>query len=225
MRKIVNCAVGVLVLALASPTAIGQEKPKVEVVKPKIGPVKRQNLQDLFNEVALRVQLNQAPPNAQAQGRMIQFVWRQDGQDLVTVLHPGTEAQPLMQGDPKTVVEEIEKALRGVQGDDLAKGLAALDAVQRAIMKARTLLRTQKDLIKKPSVAELRALSQVRFFRAALQQSDTTPLWKARSAVEQAVVTVRQATNVEEAKKGFDEVEKTTAALRSLLWELNPKKG
>ena len=91
-------------------------------------------------------------------------------------------------------------------------------------MRARTLLRTQKDLIEKPSKDEIRALSQVRFFRAALQQPATTPLAKARSAVEQAVVTVRQATNVEEARKGFDEVEKTTAAVRALLWEQKPKK-
>jgi hypothetical protein len=91
-------------------------------------------------------------------------------------------------------------------------------------MRARRLLRTQKDLVEKPSEEEIRALNQMQFFRAAIQQADTTPLGKARAAVDQAVVSVRQATNVEEASKGFDEVEKTTAALRSLLWALKPKK-
>ncbi len=65
----------------------------------------------------------------------------------------------------------------------------------------------------------------MQLIRAAVQQPATTPLAKARSALSQAVVSVRQATNVEEARKGFDEVEKTMAALRALLWEQKPKKG
>ncbi len=91
-------------------------------------------------------------------------------------------------------------------------------------MRARRLLRTMKELTEIPTEEEIRALSQVQFFRAALQQPDTTPLGKARSALSEAVVSVRQATSLEGARKGFDDVEQSMAALRVLLWEEKPKK-
>ena len=47
-----------------------------------------------------------------------------------------TESQPMMKGDLKTVVNEIGKALRRVQGDDPVQGIAALGVVQRAKLSA-----------------------------------------------------------------------------------------
>ena len=137
----------------------------------------------------------------------------------------GAEAQPLMKGDLKATVEEIEKALRVVEGDDLVKSRAALDVMQRASMRARRLLRTMKELTEIPTEEEIRALSQLQFFRGAIQQPGTTPLGNARSALSQAVVSVRQATSLEGARKGFDDVDKSVLALRNLFWEQKAKKG
>ena len=191
----------------------------------------RVKLQDVRQDAGQQVQdrqLLQALQLLQPQGRRngVNWVLSPDGLRLTAVgAIARTESQPMMKGDLKTVVNEIGKALRRVQGDDPVQGIAALGVVQRATMKARRLLRTMQELTEIPTEEEIRTLTQVQFFRAALQQPGTTRLGNARSALSKAVASVRQATNVKEASKGFDEVEKTTAALRSLLWELKPKKS
>ena len=92
-------------------------------------------------------------------------------------------------------------------------------------MKARRLLRTQKGLVDKPSEDEVRALTQMQYFTAFLHKSNATPLDEAESALKQAIVSVRQATDIEEVKKALDEVEESLAKLRALLWERKgPKK-
>ncbi len=247
MRKIAISALGVLVSVLASPTAVGQEKPKVQVEKPKVVlPVKvpgfdesgRARLDRLLEgfkvklerkgqvlpldikvNTALReAQLRHAFQLNQAQIRLTAL--RVNG----TIVRQGREPEPLMQGDLKTTIEEIQRVLRVVRVGDLTQGLAALDVVKRGIMKARRLLRTQKDLTETPSEDEVRALTQMQYFTAFLQQSNPTPLDEAESALKQAIVSVRKATDIEEAKKALDEVEKSLAALRALLWEKKSSK-
>ena len=220
MRKIAISALGVLVSVLASPTAVGQV-PKIKI------PVKIQSdaqmevgfqrlLKSLEKDAVLnvdaRVRVNQLRG---ALLRQHNIVFRVNG----TIVRQGPEAEPLMQGDLKATVEEIQKVLRAVRVGDLAQALAALDVVQRGTMRARRLLRTQKDLVEKPSEDEVRALTQMQYFSAFLRQSDPTPLEEAHSALKQAVVSVRKATDLEEAKKALDDVEESLAALRILLWE------
>ena len=71
MWKIETCALGILVFVLASPEAIGQEKPKVRAKKSGIEkPVKAQTLQDLLKDVQRQAQLDRAIQNFEAQVRV-----------------------------------------------------------------------------------------------------------------------------------------------------------
>ncbi len=225
MWKTGTRALGVLALVLASSVTVGQEKPKVVVEKP----ITRQKI--------LTVESRRQNINGALGARVWNVVIHIQGMDVVLnaetaqrIAYASSNLEPLMVGGLKPATEEMERALKAAQSDELEGCLSALETLGKAVMEARRVLRTERQaLVEAAEQAAEDASGLEGTWRSILvhqvAESPPTPLAKAWSAVQDGVSSVRQAFDIDEIKLALDDVEQSVAALRALLWEQKPKKG
>ncbi len=141
-----------------------------------------------------------------------------DGQSIAM----SSSRQPLMRGQLRLAVEELEKAHQDL-GVDPEKNLLALNTVERAVMKTRRALAAQTDKAEVPE-PDTETDGSWMVFVSTAGPVDQTPLQKAQGYLRHTVTSVRYASDPDEARWTLDEVEKSAAALRALLWEKGSKR-
>ena len=243
MRKRLIHGLGALALVLGGPPAVGQEKPAVLPQTPGVWRIRVQ-AEDLARDLKIHVQ-------AQDQGRAVLPLpgeWLAFAADGVFIRDTKT-FQPLMKGDLALAVAEMEKAVQVIPDADLREGLAALGTAERAAMKARRLLPAQKEGVEESSEGDEESSSSrwITFtssrggtvqrwvvrgggdlvFHGAVraQRQDRTPTQEAQDSLQQAVASLRQAGDREEARVALDEMDQSVTALRVLLWEKQAAKS
>ena len=198
---------------------MGQDKPKVEVPKPRV-------------VTSERVQWGVPLPVVRLGGR---------GNELQVRLDQGSRR--LIRGDLDLTVQEMERCLEDANRGDPSEGLAALDAAGKAVMKFRRLLAkrdepretsSQGDEVSRSTDRELYPVwsrnGQMLYYRGrngeliAFRPTEPMSLRRDQSAGEQALFRLRQAGNVDEATRALDEVEQSVITLRVLLWERKDSK-
>lgn len=151
-------------------------------------------------------------------------------------------SQPMMEGELKGTVEKLEAAVAVVEKNvetDSSRGLAALESVTKAAMKARRLLmvldQSDKDpsgdsdaepvtfsvngvtmMVWSPNGDKLipRAENGILVDRRGL-----TPLQEAQENLALAVNKLRFSTDVKAARASLDELDRSVPTLRQLLWK------
>ena len=208
MRKIAIRALGVLAPVLLGLPGVGQEKPNVRISKPEI-----ESRTAEFHQALLTA----------AQGQLV------SSEDMATVFMRNARMKPPEGFEPS--VQELEKASRFAAGGSFAQALAALDAAQRAAMKARRSLvpgedreRLSRDTAKgphvrgvvvRPGVARVVLTSGVLSVAAV----EGRGLREAQSSLRRAVTSLGRARDPDGAGKALDEVDARVMALRVLLWK------
>ena len=246
MRKTLIHCLGAFALVLGGPPAVGQEKPVVLPQNPGVEFLRGWRIRVQTGDLARDFKVH-VP--AQDQGRAVlpfRGEWLAFAADGVFIGETNS-SQPLMKGDLALTVEEMEKALQVIPDADLPDGLAALGTAERAAMKARRLLPAQTDSVEESSEGDEESSSSRRitfssrdgtvqrwvvrggrelvFHRAVRsQREDRTPLQEAQDSLQQAVTSLRQAGDREEARTALDEMDKSVTALRVLLWEQASKR-
>ena len=144
MRKRLMHGLGAFALVLGGPPAVGQEKPPVLPPDPVVELLRRFNVnvqaadftRDLRIKLDRRMELHRALRLALQGGRV-------SAEDLVTVFMRSSRS--FMPEVLELTVQELEKASEFDGGRVFAQGLAALDAAERAAMKARRSLAAWKE--------------------------------------------------------------------------------
>jgi hypothetical protein len=209
MRKIAIRALGVLAPVLLGLPGVGQEKPNARVSKPEIESRTAEFYQALLTA---------------ARGQLV------SSEDMATVFMRNARMKLPEGFEPS--VQELEKASRFAAGGSFAQALAALDAAQRAAMKARRSLapgedreRFSRDTRKGPHVRGVvvrRRVARVVVTGGVLSVAaveDRNALREAQSSLRRAVASLRRARDPGQAGKALDEVDARVTALRVLLWK------
>ena len=228
MRKIAIRALVVLVPVFASLPALGQEKPNVQVPKPTIERRALQVLQELQID-RQTAQLHRALSLA-LQGERV------SSEDLVNKFMQYPRFK--MPEGLELTVQELEAFARFAGGGNFVRALAALDAAERAAMKARrswkeSTERFAKDAGSAPNVRAVALSSDGRVAllsranvdrRRRVFAEDADALQAARRSLRRAVASLRKARHPGEAGRALDELDESVTALRVLLWEQASKR-
>ena len=140
---------------------------------------------------------------------------------VLVTLNPGEGTQPLMQGELGITFGQMGFSLRSIQSVDgragWANALKALEKMEKVVMKSRRLLRRMGMAFVAPQPPDGRR--RAIFFHQTEDVMRQQPWDRSWYALAEAMVWVRNASDIREAQEGLDDIDKAIREAREEAWK------